>query len=161
MDFDREIVPGMSTQTIILLAVLVFIAWMLTKRTESFMPGKGVITEDEYVADIREMSSYVGPYIGEIYLYLRGKYSDPIKPKGPMFAPGSVSDPTLADPLLPIARSQIKAWIDSAKMQMTKKYGQAMMARMQSNWDLSYTQTTDGVMQVVHNENGKSSTYLV
>lgn len=159
------ILPGMSNITLFLLVGLIVISWLLTNRNEHFMPGNAILSDREYANDIREFSSYVGPYIGQIYLYLRAKYYDAaitgVGTVGPMFKPGSIGDPTLADPLLPIARAQIKAWIDNCKMQMRQKYGDAMMERMQPKWDLSYTQSANGVLQVLHNEGGRSATYLV
>jgi hypothetical protein len=158
---ENRIVPGISNVTLFLLAGLVIIAWMLTSRVEKFM-GRTVVTDEEYIQDIRNMSSYVGPYIGEIYLYLRAKYYDPIKSiPGSMYKPGSITDPTLADPLLPIARTQIKAWIDTGKLRMKQKYGDTMITRLQPNWDLNYIQTTNGTIEVTHIENGKSATYIV
>lgn len=154
-----ELLFGIPAQTFLLVLCVTIITWLLTRRVENFT---GVVTEDEYAQDVRNIASYVGPYIGEIYLYLRAKYySAPLMKTGPMFEPGGINDPTLADPLLPIARAQVKSWIDSSKLRMKAKFGQEFMDMLRSKWDLSYKQVANNVLEVTYVENGKSATYIV
>lgn len=163
IDDGQQWISGINNLTIVLFAVLVFVAWLFTNRVEKFTTAM-IVTDDEYIQDVKNTASYVGPYIGEIYLYLRGKYhtQDVLHPgTGPMFQPGSINDPTLSDPILPIARTQIKSWIDSAKLRMKDKYGEAMVTRLKPLYDITYTVAANGILQVINIFNGKAATYLV
>ena len=151
-----EWIPGINNNIILLITAVVIVAWLFTNRIEKFTASM-FATDDEYIREVRNVASYVGPYIGEIYLYLRNKYHISI----PMFKPGGVNDPTLADPLLPIARTQIKSWIDSSKLRIKQKYGEAMLARLQPQYDIAYTQGDNGVLQVVNTNKATSTTYVV
>ena len=156
-----ELFFGIPAQTFILVVCVVIIAWFLTRRVENFVGG-GIVTEYDYNQEVRNLQAYVGPYIGEIYLYLRAKYYSAATNKAaPMFKPGSIDDPTLADPLLPITRAQVKSWIDSAKLRMRTKFGQDFIDLYKSKWDLSYKQVTNGVLEITNIENGKTATYLL
>jgi len=151
-----------SNQILIIIAIL-FLTYCLSKRIETFTGAKAIVTVDEYLQDIRNLNSYVGPYIGEIYNYLRAKYFNPEKniSLGPMFQPAGLTDPTLADPLLPIARAQLKGWIDSAKLRITQKYGQVFLSQNAPKYDLFYEETTDKILKIVNVKNGEATTYLV
>ena len=128
----------------------------------NFTGLKPLVTPQQYFQDIRVLSSYVGPYIGEIYLYLRGKYFDPVLNKSlpPYYKPEDVSDPTLGDPLLPIARTQIKSWIDTSKLRLLDRYGEEFIKKYSEKSDIYYTESAS-VLKVTYIENGKSSTYLI
>jgi hypothetical protein len=157
-----EVLFGVPLHTLVLIICVVFVAWFLTKRVESFMGRTSMFYEDEYIQEIKTMVSYIGPYVGEIYLYLRAQYhSAPTMRTGPMFKPASEEDPTLTDPLLPLARTQIKSWIDSAKLRLEKKYPQKFIDTMRHKWDLSYKQETNGILRITHVENGVTNAYLV
>jgi|SRR6478609_4353206 len=167
--FSNENPPsilGISSRTFLLLITVVTVAWFLTRRVEMFqttqitVSGRGIATESEFIQDIRNEASYVGPYVGEIYLYLRAKYFSNDK-RGVMFQPGGIDDPTLADPLLPIARTQIKSWIDSNKLRLKDKYGEDFINRMTPTWNLSYEQKPNGVISITYVENGKKATYVI
>lgn len=158
---------GVSSRTFILMIIVVVVAWILTRRVETFQTiemaiggGKSIVTEGEYIQDVKNMAAYVGPYIGEIYLHLRSKYFSEHK-KGAMFQPGGIDDPTLADPLLPIARTQIKSWIDSNKLRFKTKYSDVFLQKMVPLWDLSYEQKQNGIIEVTYTQNGKKSVYVV
>ena len=156
-----EMFFGIPSQTFILIICVIIIGWLLSRRVENFT-SVNALTEEEYNQEIRNVAAYVGPYIGEIYLYLRAKYySAPTMQAGPMFKPGGINDPTLADPLLPIARSQVKSWIDSTKMRLKTKFGQDLMDLWKSKWDISYKQAANGVIEVTNVDNGKSATYVL
>lgn len=155
-----DTILGIPSTTLLLILSVAVIAWLLTKRVEEFSGARPFVTDVEYVQDIRNAASYVGPYIGEIYLYLRAKYYAEGK-TGPMFQPGSISDPTLADPLLPIARAQIKSWIDSNRLRIRNKFGADFSSKMEPLWDLSYVERNGGVLEVVYVENGKRSVYFI
>src|SRR5437868_6424890 len=116
-------IATLMNNPMLILILLAVVAYFWRNRVEMFEVIQPVVTPEEYYQDIRNINSYVGPYIGEIYTYLRAKYFDPENNVSlqPYFQPAGVNDPTLADPLLPIARAQIKAWIDSAKLRINKK----------------------------------------
>lgn len=163
MDLELpDMIFGIPGNTFLLILSVIVIGWILTKRVEEFAAARPVLTESEYIQDVKNLASYVGPYIGEIYLYLRDKYSA-VKndPMPPMFQPGTVADPTLADPLLPIARAQIKSWLDSGKLRLRQKYTDAVLQQLSTTWDIRYTMQNEGVLQVTYVQNGKPSVYLV
>lgn len=122
-----------------------------------------IVTPEQYYQDIRVLSSYVGPYIGEIYLYLRGKYFDSVRNRSlpPYFRPGDINDPTLADPLLPLARTQIKSWIDTSKLRLADRYGKDFVDKYKEIADISYIETPEKVLKVTYIENGNATTYLI
>ncbi len=155
-----------TNEQLLLIVILVFVTMYLSKKKEKFQGlefSKPVVTKDEYIQEIRNLSSYVGPYIGDLYSYLRAKYFDPEKnvSLGPRFQPAAINDPTLADPLMPIARSQIRSWIDSWKLRMKKKYGDTFIADMKTKYDLDYLETDTKVLKIVYVDNGTESVYLV
>jgi len=154
---DSNNLFGIPQRTLLLIMVVVIVAWLLTNRVERFQ----VLTDDEYSQDVRNVASYVGPYIGEIYIYLRAKYHAFDPSGGPNFKPNAIDDPTLSDPLLPIARTQIKAWIDSSRLRAKNKYGDVFIDRMKPTWNLDYTQMEQGILQVNYTENGRRSVYFV
>ncbi len=121
------------------------------------------ITANDYAQDVRVVASYVGPYIGEIYTYLRNMYSDASKNSVlPIFyQPTSDADPTLKDPLLPIARKQVKSWIDSAKAQMVKRYGENFINGAKAQNDLRYDELGNGILHVVLVQNGQTGTFIL
>lgn len=151
----------------LLLVVIIVIGWILFNKNgtgkETFTGRKPVSTMDQYTDEIRAVAAYVGPYIGDLYLYLRAKYYDPVLGKAlpPQFMPGSVNDPTLSDSLLPIARAQIKAWIDSSRLHIGQRYEVADLLKWQKFADLSYKELPNKVLQVFYTEFGKTTTYLV
>lgn len=149
---------GIPTYTFLLIIGVSIVAWFLTKRVEHFSSARALVSETDYIQDIRNTAAFVGPYIGEIYLYLRAKYS---QDKVPMFVPGSINDPTLADPLLPIARMQIKSWIDSNYLRMKNKYGEELMNDFGKSWNLTYTENANGVIEVSYLQKGQKSLYIV
>ena len=149
-----------------ILIAVIFVTIYLSKKKEKFQGlefAKPIVTKNEYIQEIRNLSSYVGPYVGEVYSYLKAKYFDSEKniSLGPNFQPAALNDPTLADPLLPIARSQIRSWIDSHKLKMKSKYGDLFVDEMKPQYDLDYLETNTKVLKIVYIENGKESIYLV
>lgn len=155
-----ETILGIPGNTFFLIICVAVIAWFLTKRVEKFGGARPMLSDADYIQDIRNVAAFVGPYIGEIYLYLRAKYFTQGK-VGPMFQPGGINDPTLADPLLPISRAQIKSWIDSNRLRMKTKYGEDFMSTIASKWDLSYVEKNGGIIEVSYVQNGKSTLYVV
>lgn len=156
-----------SKNPILAILLLVIVTYVLSKRVEKFtnidLLGKTIVTEEEYIQEIRVLSSYVGPYISEIYSYLRAKYFNPEKniTLPPNFQPAGITDPTLSDPLLPIARAQIKGWIDSAKLRMETKFPREIKFKMATRFDVRYQETPEKVLKVTHVDNGKETVYLV
>ena len=158
-----QLLQLLKDNPILIVVAILVVTYVLNKQVEYFTAVKAIITPEEYYSDIRNLNSYVGPYIGEIYSYLRAKYFDPEKnvSLGPLFQPSGLSDPTLADPLLPIARLQIKSWIDSAKLLMKKKYDPEFLAEHAPKQDIFYEETPEKVLRVIHVKNGEAMTYLV
>jgi len=152
-----DTILGIPGRTFLLIIAVIVISLLLTKKVENFTAARPIVTQAEYIQDVRDVAAYVGPYIGEIYLYLRAKFPN----VGPMYQPGSINDPTLADPLLPIARSQIKGWIDSSRLRLKQKYGDAFIGPMSNTSDIAYNELNGGILQVTHVDNGKKSTYIV
>lgn len=157
-----------QTSTIILLvavAVALFIIGRGSIGLEGFMSAEVPmdIALQEHAQDVRVVASYVGPYIGEIYAYLRTMYSDPSKDVflPPLYQPTSDTDATLQDPLLPIARTQVKAWIDSAKTQMANRYGDAFLTGAKLRNDLRYEEQASNVLHVILTQDGKSQTFIL
>ncbi len=153
-----------SGQLFLIVAVLLTFYYINGKGIESFASAVPVeVTLDEYAQDIRVLASYVGPYIGEIYTYLRTMYSDASQNTAlPIFyQPTSDDDPTLKDPLLAIARKQVKSWIDSSKAQMLKRYGDAFINSVKSQNDLRYETQSSGVLHIVLVQNGQIATFIL
>lgn len=152
---------------IILVIVLVFLltVGVFSNRIEGFssvmLPHE--LTMHEYIQEVRVLASYVGPYIGEIYSFLRVKYANPDKnlPMPPYYQPMADTDITLKDPLLPMARAQIVAWLDSANVKFVKRYGADFLAAAKQSYSLEYKVQTDDVLHVTMTEDGVSQTYIV
>jgi hypothetical protein len=154
-----------SLAPVVIVIVIIVAAYFLSRsRVESFVSAVPIeITMEQYAQDLRVLASYVGPYIGEIYNYLRGMYSDPSQPSTMQFSyqPASVLDKQLQDPLLPVARAQVKAWIDSAKVQIQARYGLAFIKGAEKQHDLRYETLANGVLHVMMIKDGQSQTYLL
>jgi hypothetical protein len=63
--------------------------------------------------------------------------------------------------LIPIARTQIKAWIDSAQSNFMRRYGKAFLSVASQSYNLTYKEEARGVLHVVMTENGVSQTYIL
>ena len=116
---------------------------------ESFAEG---YQEENYIQEVKVMHSYIGPFIGEIYNYLRDRYAPGTKMYIPQNGEGA------KDPMLPLARSQITSWIDSAKTRISQQYD---VQKYNKNWDLSYIHNKDGTIGVTSVENGVIRKYIV
>ena len=146
--------------TLILIAALLYFSSTLW-NLEEFEAQRGP-TQAEFVQNVRELAAIVGPYIGETYTYLRNKYLESFKdhPLPPAYTP-LLNDPTLADPLLPIARVQIKAWIDSAHKLWEMKYGIQRTKEWGTNWDLTYAEADTKILTVTYTQNGVKHLYII
>lgn len=155
-----------NSGTVIAIVAIFAILFLFTRNTgiESFASAVPVeMTLADYAQDVRVVASYVGPYIGEIYTYLRTMYSDASRNSAlPIFyQPTSDTEETLKDPLVPIARTQVKAWIDSAKVQMNKRYGASFIDAAKALNDLRYEEKSNGVLHVVLVQDGVTGTFLL
>lgn len=150
---------------ILLLAVAAVVYLFLQNGIEHFVSAVPIeVTMEQYAQDIRVVASYVGPYIGEIYNYLRAMYTDPSNPSSIQsfsYQPALVTDRQLQDPLLPIARTQVKAWIDSAKTQIMTRYGEAFVNGAKKQHDLKYEMQSNGVLSVILIKDGEAQTYML
>ena len=108
-------------------------------------------TYNDYTQDIRNMVSYIGPYVAQIYSYLNGQSANS------MYIPTSPEN----DDILPIARGQIQSWIDSARKNMLDKYGQDTIDRYKSSWDLFYTIDKKGGLIITFVQFGDTLNYPV
>ena len=152
---------NMSIVYVIVAVMALFLAtssWSLETFTNA-VPVE-VLTQ-QYKQEVRVTASYVGPYIGEIYSYLRAKYNDPLGTLPLSFQPTSGADPVLKDPLLPIARSQVRAWIDTATEKLTKTYGKAFLSEAVKHYSLTYSVEADGVLKVTYVDNAVPQTYIL
>src|SRR5690349_12867126 len=134
----------MELTTIVIIGVLIYM-WMTLNRKELFTASTFVYPEEamvgEYQQEIQNLAAIIGPYIGDTYTFLRAKYLNSFKdsPIPPAYMPG-VNDPTLADPMLPQVRVQIKAWIDTRHKMYEQRYGVARVKNMSKTWDISYVE---------------------
>lgn len=138
----------------------------LANKTELFTPSTFTYPEyareGEYEQDVMNLAAVIGPYIGETYTYLRAKYLNSFKdsPIPPAYQPG-VNDPTLADPMLPQVRVQIKAWIDTHHQLWQSRYGVARVQEMAKKWDISYSEGQGKVLTVTYTQNGHKHVYMI
>ena len=149
--------------------MIIFVACLAlfyyNKRTvENFTFGKIITSQSDYISDVRNVVGTVGPYVGDVYSYLRNKYSQPgstnVAPVA--YRPQSKTDPTLNDPFLPIARTQIKAWINSSRAQWQKKYPVIDLLDWRKKFDLNYDEDpVTNQIAVTHVYDGKATEYIV
>lgn len=153
-------------QSHLILLVVIAAVYFFYNKNEYFisrLPPPLVVTKEEYLQEVRNVSHVVGGFIGDTYNYLRAKYFDPVRQisKGPQFVPFGINDPSLADPLLISARSQIRAWIDVHKEKMKSKYSPEFLNIMKPQYDLDYIEAPNKVLQVNYVHNAKVTRYLV
>jgi hypothetical protein len=157
------ILNNLFKNPLVLIVLILFFAHLCSRRVEFFTMGKTILTEDEYKQEIRVLASYVGPYLGNCYQFLQSKYSDPstgtFMPL--MFQPGGVNDPTLADPALSVYRAHIKSFLGSAKLRMSKKYGQEFLDKYKRQYDIDYEQTGDRVLKLWYTMDGETQTFYL
>ena len=129
-----------------------------TIKVELFTP---MLTKSEYIQDIRNIVSYVGPYISDVYIHLRAQNLDTtaINAAPIAFQPMSDEDPMLTDPLLVICRRQIKAWIDSGKLMINKKFSNNLQG-WDKEYDISYSETSKA-LHVNHTYDSITTVYIV
>ena len=132
---------------IIFVALLIIISYAMNVQVEEFNDT----TYNDYTQDIRNMVSYIGPYVAQIYSYLNGQSANS------MYIPTSPEN----DDILPIARGQIQSWIDSARKNMLDKYGQDTIDRYKSSWDLFYTIDKKGGLIITFVQFGDTLNYPV
>lgn len=153
-----------SSKTVfVVLTAIVVLYFVWGQRVEAFQSVVPIEhTMREYEQDVRVLASYVGPYIGEIYAYLRAKYSDPGTMSSPSgYQPNKEDQVTLSDSLLPIARTQVTSWIDSARKMMLKKYGAVFLDAVKVKHNLTYEINEKGVLRVLWTKNGVLQSYIM
>ena len=143
--------------------VIVLLTKLTATRVEKFSAVKAEMMLQSYIQEVRFIASYVGPYLGEIYTYLRAKYADPASgiPMPMYYQPQTPNDAVLKDPLLSIARTQVKSWIDSEKARLSKVYDEVFLRDARRLYDLSYTEGANGVVTVTMIDKGQPQTYIV
>lgn len=161
----------MSSIITFLFAFFVFLFFFATPCTEAFINvGKKPINGslEEYAKDIRYFASYVGYYIGGLYLDRRARlFNDATgfgvgngwSPKGNLIHP----DPALLhndDNILSTARFQLKTYLDSMLNYLKEKYPSELVKNTKFNMDYIQNQS-NGVLKITYIENGKKSSYLV
>ena len=169
---------GITWRTGLIFLALVLVFFYTQRKTEGFTPvsftqmayghdisglsaGTNASFEEQYVQDVQNLAYTVGPYIGDMYTYLRSKYLDQLNVPAPDFLPGDSKDPTFSDGLLPIAREQIRNWIDSNKFMMEKKYGIDKLSEYANVCSLTYKDGANGVLEVTYVNKGSSKSYFL
>ena len=156
-------------QLLVVIALVGLYVFWQSQTTEGFTDIKSLfapplVTREDYAREVRNLAEgTVGPYIGDIYLYLRAKGFDPVTGTAsiPMYAPTSVADPSLNDEKLEVARLQVKGWIDSAKARWKQSFPAELMASMDPIWKLDYAESTNGKLIITYTDNGITSQHFL
>ena len=154
---------GGNSVLIAIVAVVVLYLVFAGDTLESFSKVVPVeILAGQYAQDVRVLASYVGPYLGEIYNYLRVKYNDPVTgiPPPLEYLPTD-NDVALQDPLVPKARAQVRSWIDSASQRFVKTYGSAFLSEAKKHFNLAYEVKGDNVLHITLTDDGTSQTFIL
>jgi hypothetical protein len=141
----------MNPDLILLLISIIVLAYLFNHNVEFFND----VTFDEYIGDIKVMAAFVGPYVGDVYSYLRTR----VKSSPPMYIPSSLSEND-GDHLLKLARHEIKQWIDSSRANIELKYSPEFLAKYRTQWDLFYKESNDGLI-VSYRSNGDTKLFPV
>ncbi|KAJ3026772.1 hypothetical protein HDV00_011593 [Rhizophlyctis rosea] len=159
----------LSTRWLLVAAVFVIALIFQTCRCNGVIEGfKNIfpdilLTEDGHAQEIRNIAEgVVGPFIGDFYLYLRGKKYDSMTgiAMPPMYMPSSIEDPVLMDPVLSDARLMIMNWIDSLTQRLNTTYPKNLRDAATKNWNLTYQQDR-GRLVVTYVSHGMTNSYIV
>lgn len=121
------------------------------------------LTLDDYATDVRTIAEgIVGPFIGDLYLYLRNKNFNPGTGAAiaPMYVPTTVGDEMLSDPVLVEARAQVIQWIEALRDKLSKKYDQKLRDAFAPQWDLTY-RVEAGRLIVRYTSRGSAADYIL
>ena len=140
--------------------------------TARFSLNEPVVNQAEYEKDIRFFASYIGAYLGDLYLHLRAKQFNPYS-KGAYASPPNWIPVTLNDQLLQfdvldpmdhsseLSRQQAITFLDSVKEQIQQKYSISQLQQWSPLWNLNYTRNDKGMITVFYTENGKNFVYYL
>lgn len=119
------------------------------------------LIEQSYLSDVKFVSAYVGPFIGDMYTTLRAKNNDTTIVDIPFDTRLKNGDPHLSDALLPIARQQVISWIDSFNAQCAIKYKIADLVEFRKRNDLEYNKNLDNSLTVNLVADGNINSYIL
>ena len=134
-----------------------------------------IVDQQEYDKDIRYYASYIGQYLGEVYLYLRAKQYNPYNSANPAspprWIPLSINDNMLkyindeysSDNTVKKARVQALAFMNKMNDIMKKKY-QANLSdvlKWKKRFSLSHNIAPNGVIIFYYTEYGRNYVYYL
>ena len=145
------------------IVLVLVIYWNSSSSTENFISSEDqeTILHYQYINDLRVIAGYVGPFMGNIYVYLRAKYLfDPESPINDqlMYLP-KPGDKVLTDSILPESRIQVMAWIDSENKIMQMRYPN--LDSYKKTDALTYNVNSDRSLTITHLVDGKTFNYLL
>jgi len=117
-----------------------------------------LVNEEEYIQDVKNIASYVGDYVSQIYLNLRSKQFNPVTQEAsvPLWEPKSISD---VKHISHQSRHQIHSYLKSAEDWLKQKYPDTI--RDSSKWNIHHEIDNDGFITIYYKTNGYIKKYIV
>jgi hypothetical protein len=149
-------------QRILIFLIITFIVYILYDPIVEQFTGNPMVsplvTDEEYIRDVKNIAAYVGDYVGGIYLYLRAQKFNPVTKSAvdPFWEPSTAKD---VESVSERTRNDIHVYLLSAEKLLDRKYPKAI--KQGSLYGISHSMNEDGTITIYYKNDGFVRKYLV